>query len=306
MQAVDARTGQAQWGPLRPNTNATITGAPAAILQQYDASRDLVLVPTRNNVPTSPSDLYGLSLTDGSNVSSFNGGGTMGPINGTPAVDYATNRVYVVSRRLDLGDTVWCVQVSATDPALSPTPVWSHYLGDFDTSPVLRNGRIYVGNTAGTVYSLDMATGGDERTFSTRRRAGEGLPLPGPAERRPDLRDRHEGVEHLRHRRRDHARELAVDGHGQWPHPLGRALLAADEPRVRREAGTAGSTSSTSPTPPRRRPRPHKVLVLGDGLGQIGAPTLDIGVDPPDVTAGKKLLVVGSESGVLYGVEVPF
>ena len=46
-------------------------------------------------------------------------------------------------------------------------------------------------------------------------------------------------------------------------------------------------------------------LVLGDGLGQIGAPSLDIGVVPPDVSAGKKLLVVGSESGVLYGVEVP-
>jgi len=48
------------------------------------------------------------------------------------------------------------------------------------------------------------------------------------------------------------------------------------------------------------------VQVLGDGTGQIGAPTLDIGVEPPDVTAGKKFLIVGSESGVLYGVEVPF
>ena len=45
-------------------------------------------------------------------------------------------------------------------------------------------------------------------------------------------------------------------------------------------------------------------LVLGDGTGQIGAPTLDIGVPPPAATA-KKLLVVGSEAGVLYGVEVP-
>ena len=40
-------------------------------------------------------------------------------------------------------------------------------LGDIDGSPVLRNGRVYVGNTAGTVYSLDAATGLDERTFST-------------------------------------------------------------------------------------------------------------------------------------------
>jgi hypothetical protein len=39
--------------------------------------------------------------------------------------------------------------------------------------------------------------------------------------------------------------------------------------------------------------------MLGDGLGQIGAPSLDIGVTP-------QLLIVGSEPGVLYGVEVPF
>jgi len=48
----------------------------------------------------------------------------------------------------------------------------------------------------------------------------------------------------------------------------------------------------------------HKVQALGDGTGQIGTPSLDIGVEPPEVTAGKKLLIVGSEAGVLYGVEV--
>jgi hypothetical protein len=37
----------------------------------------------------------------------------------------------------------------------------------------------------------------------------------------------------------------------------------------------------------------------GVGAGQIGAPSLDNGVTP-------KLLIVGSEPGVLYGVEVPF
>ncbi len=45
-------------------------------------------------------------------------------------------------------------------------------------------------------------------------------------------------------------------------------------------------------------PPSHKEVILGDGTGQVGAPSLDIGVNP-------RLLVVGSESGVLYGVEVP-
>jgi hypothetical protein len=53
-------------------------------------------------------------------------------------------------------------------------------------------------------------------------------------------------------------------------------------------------------------PPTHNLLVLGDGRAQVGAPSLDIGVAPPDVTPGKKLLVVGSVSGTLNGVEVPF
>jgi hypothetical protein len=42
-----------------------------------------------------------------------------------------------------------------------------------------------------------------------------------------------------------------------------------------------------------------KFVTLGDGTGLVGAPTLDIGVNP-------RLLVVGSEAGIVYGVEVPF
>ena len=60
-------------------------------------------------------------------------------------------------------------------------------------------------------------------------------------------------------------------------------------------------TNATTGTPPTFEER-----ILGDGKGQIGAPTLDIGIATPYVSAGKKLLVVGRESGVLYGVEVPF
>ena len=47
-------------------------------------------------------------------------------------------------------------------------------------------------------------------------------------------------------------------------------------------------------------------VVLGDGVGRLGAPSLDIGLAPPDVSApGNSLLLVGSESGALYAVEVP-
>ena len=57
------------------------------------------------------------------------------------------------------------------------------------------------------------------------------------------------------------------------------------------ELNFTSATTSIAPT--------HKLQVLGAPFGQVGAPSLDIGVTP-------KLLLVGSEPGVLYGVEVPF
>ena len=53
-------------------------------------------------------------------------------------------------------------------------------------------------------------------------------------------------------------------------------------------------SAATPTTPPT-----FKLQTLGDGSGQVGAPSIDIGVTP-------SLLVVGSEPGVVYGVEVPF
>ena len=124
-------------------------------------------------------------------------------------------------------------------------------------------------------------------------RAGERIPVPRPPQRRPDVRDRPK------------VWSVSDDAAGDdrnwtwtiaglnpsvilyWPH---------DEPRLRRQHCSGSSTSSTSRAR-RRRAADVKVQVLGDGLGQVGAPSLDIGVTP-------RLLVVGSEPGVVYGVEV--
>ncbi len=301
VQAADANTGQFQWGgPLRPNPNATITGAPGAILQQYGGARDLILVPTRNNVLANPSALYGLGLTDGSTISSFDGGGTMGPIPGSPATVNATNRVYVATRRLGGGDTVWCIQVNPTDPAFSPTPVWSRYLGEFDTSPVIRNGRVYVGNTTGTVYSLDAATGGDERSFSTGDGPVKGFVFP---DRRND---------DLLFATDTKVWSISDDGsptmleNWQWTTAglVPSLILYRPETSYVYVGSQSGTLYQLDFSFPFGAPQFATPIILGDGKGQVGAPSLDI--DPPDVTAGKKLLIVGSESGVVYGVEVPF
>ena len=228
----------------------------------------------------------------------------MGPIAGTPAVDYATSRVYVVSRRLNLGDTVWCIQVNASGAAL--TPVWSRDLGEFITSPVLRydgngRGRVYVGNTTGSVYSLDAATGGDERTFTTGDGPVQGFVFP---DRRND---------DLIFATSTTVWSISDDGSAtmpvnwQWTTAgLNPSLILYRPESNYVYVGSANGQlyeldfSNANPAPPTAKPP----VQLGDGAGQIGAPSLDI--DPPDVTPGKKLLIVGSESGVLYGVEVPF
>jgi hypothetical protein len=301
VQAVDAKVGSILWGPVRPDATATITGAPGAILTQYGGARDLILVPTRDNDSLTPSALYGLRLTDGATLGSFDGGGTMGPINGSPAVDYATQRVYVASRSFSGGPTIWCIQVQAEPaPAFAACSDWTPpAIGDVDVSPVIRGGRVYVGDTAGTVYSLDAATGGDVRTFVTGDGAVKGFLFP---DRRND---------NLFFATDTKVWSISDNGAASMPknwevgglnpsivlyRPQSNYVYVGGRNGTLYELELNAGDETAIPTVRSR--------VLGDGTGQIGAPTLDI--SPPDVvTPGNKLLVVGSEAGVLYGVEVP-
>jgi len=293
VQSVNAKNGQSVWGPVTPSANATITGAPGAILQQYGGVRDLVLVGTRNKVSSNPSDFFGLSLSAGATVAVFNGGGTLGPINGTPAVDYATQRVYFASRSHLGGPTLWCVQMNASAPALSAAAVWSRSLGDVDGSPVLRNGRVYVGANSGVVYSLDTATGLDERTFSPGDGPVKGFLFP----------DRRNDNLMFATSTKVWSVSDATGTFGTnwtWTMPAGSPSIVLYWPQTNYVyvGGGDGKLWQLNFTYVPGDAEFAKSWTLGDGTGQIGAPTLDIGVTP-------RLLIVGSESGVLYGVEVP-
>jgi outer membrane protein assembly factor BamB len=296
LHAVDAKTGQSAW--LGPHSQPKpLVGAPAGLFGQYGGVADLVIVGTRDT--GGPNELRGLAVGTGTLVGSpFTAGGTIGPISGSPAVDYSSQRVYFTSRSYNGGDTVWCVLADGTTPF---TLVWSRNLGDVDGSPVLRGGRVYFGNEAGIVYSLDAATGTDQRTFTTNDGPVKGFVFPD--------------------RRNDHDLIFATDTKVFSISDTGAAVMPENwewtvgglNPSVvlywpqtnyvyvGSRNGNLYELDFTSAGPPT-----HKSVVLGDGLAQVGAPSLDIGVGPPDVTPGKKLLVVGSESGTLYGVEVPF
>ena len=214
-------------------------------------------------------------------------------------MDYgAPQRVYFASRkRLGTGDTVWALDVGAGSPAF--TLAWSRDYGEFDASPVLRGDRLYVGNTGGLVYSLRTSDGLDPRSFTT----GDG---PVNDFVFPDRRN-----DDILFSTSTKVWSLSDDGSGtmtknwEWSAGVGLAtVLFWPQTSYVYVGGSNGTlyqldfAAATPSTPPVATP-----LVLGDGTGQVGAPSLDIGID---LGGGKRLLVVGTEAGAVYGVAVPF
>jgi outer membrane protein assembly factor BamB len=299
--AIDASNGQPVWTSPQ---GKPIVGAPGGLFTQYGGIADLVIVGTRD--ATGPNELRALAAGSGTLVGApFTAGGTIGAISGSPAIDYATQRVYFTSRSFGGGPTIWCVEVDGATPFV-PCPSWTPpNLDDVDGSPVLRGGRVYFGTEDGIVYSLDAATGLGVRSFAT----GDG-PVNGfvfPDRRNQSLifatnttvwsvSDTGATAMPVDWQWTDTVNGLSPSVVLYWPQ-TNYVYVGSRNGRLY-ELDFTLADPGTPPT--------HNLLVLGDGRAQVGAPSLDIGVAPPDVTPGKKLLVVGSVSGTLNGVEVPF
>ncbi len=154
--AVDAATGAQVW--MSPKLGDVLQANPAGLFSDFKAGApNLVFVGTRN--ATSANKLYALDPATGAVVGTpfDNGGGSsaIGIITGI-TVDYATNYVYFTSRAAGVGSshTLWCL--NATGGTLAK--VWSLAVGDVDGSPVLYEGRIYVGTNTGQVRAVDATT----------------------------------------------------------------------------------------------------------------------------------------------------
>jgi len=176
---------------------------------------------------------------------------------------------------------------------------WSRDLGDIVGSPVLRGTRVYVGTESGTIYSLDAASGGDQRTFTPSPADG---PIKGflfPDRLNYDLIfATNTKVWSISDAADPMTKNWEWTPGGPTPNPS--IVLYRPQTNLVYVGAANGElyqldfTSASTSTPPT-----SKLQVLGGGFGQVGAPSLDIGVAPA-------LLVVGSESGVIYGVTVPF
>ena len=236
----------------------------------------------------------------------------MGPVMTTPAVDYAGDRVYVTSRKLGAGDSVWSIKLSDF------TTDWSQDAGDIVTSPVLKNGKVYVGNDAGEVYFLDTTASGamsaplDPTLALLPPLDGDVKGFLFPDRRNDDL---YFSTDSQVWSIRDTGSGLAANwvwtGGGSvepgivlhWPQTDYLYVGGKDGKLYQLDFSGGQPTDACVPAPSAST---CLYIQLGDGQGRLGAPTLDIGLDPPDVSAGKEMLHVGSEAGVLFAVEVPF
>jgi uncharacterized repeat protein (TIGR01451 family) len=136
-------------------TPVDVQGAPAAMFSAFGGLHDVVMVGSRQSGPNS---FQGLNPFGGAPLWSYAppaAPGPIGAINGGAAVDYANSRVFFTSRQEGTGHTVWALDF--TDSPVTPTLAWSFPHGNVDSSPVLRNGRVYVGNNLGTVQAFRAA-----------------------------------------------------------------------------------------------------------------------------------------------------
>jgi outer membrane protein assembly factor BamB len=178
--SVDADSGAILWSRDLALDWSTQSGAPVAgMFRQYGGARDLVFVGTRK--ASAMNRLLALEPFTGADVGAFDLTGTVSSIYYAPIVDYATRRVFFTAHETSpTGPNLYCIEVSPSGaPFAASSLVWKVTVPTatdgppatvrepLTTSPVLRSGRIYVGDAKGAVYSVRASDGGDLRRFDT-------------------------------------------------------------------------------------------------------------------------------------------
>jgi outer membrane protein assembly factor BamB len=283
--AVDATDGSLEW--VSPVANLVVA-APAGHFTAYDVgATDLVLVGTRNG--SAANALKALDVATGAPVWSFvnslvdGEGQDIGIISGGASVDYQNQRIYFTSRQRASGSqkTLWAID-------FTPSLLWNANLGNIDGSPVLVNGRVYVGTVAGAVAVRDAASGTGGWTLPLGDGAIKGFVFP-----------------------RFGTNELFVSTNG-------KVWAIADNTTSGSVVAGWPVTSIPSPSIPLYPPPSTHLLVgssngklyqidilspstptsvvLGDGSAAVGAPTLDW---------PNSMIYVGTDAGIIYGVLYP-
>jgi outer membrane protein assembly factor BamB len=283
--AVDATDGSIEW--VSP-VGDLVLAAPAGYFSAFDAgATDLVLAGTRNTAAANA--LKALDVATGAPVWSFvnsladGEGQDLGIINGGASVDYQADRIYFASRRRSGGSskTLWAID-------FTPSLLWNADLGNIDGSPVLHNGRVYVGTVAGAVAVRDAASGTGGWSLPLGDGAIKGFVFP------------RRGTNEVFVSTNTKVWAIADNtGSGAivagWPvtsipspsiplHPPGTTHLL-----VGSSDGRLYQIDILSPSSPLS-------VLLGDGSAAVGAPTLDV---------LESMIYVGTDAGIIYALRYP-
>jgi outer membrane protein assembly factor BamB len=286
LYAIDAVTGSKTWSQ---SIATMVQAAPAGHFSAYQASAfDLVIVGTRDG--SAGNALVARAVSNGDPRWSFTNSAAQGGddleigiISGGAAIDYPANRVYFASRERAGGssNTLWAVQFTAGTATL----LWAQPLGNVDGSPILLNGRVYVGTTNGVVHAVDAVSGVVEWSLPLGDGAVKGFPFP-----------------------RFGTNQLFLTTTGK---------IWSIEDNVTSGSVTTGWPIATIPSPSLplyvpgtldlfvgsgdghlyrinvASPSTPSSILLGTGAAAVGAPTLDL---------LKRMIYVGTDAGVVYGV----
>lgn len=268
-----------------------VQGAPAGHFQAFNpAAFDLILVGTRNS--SGANSFRALDVHTGNPMWSFvnsvgqgGDGAAIGIISGGASIDYPNNRAYFASRTHATGsaDTLWCVSFNGA----SVNRVWSKPLGNIDGSPILMNGRVYVGTNGGILRAVNAVSGALEWSLPLGNGPIKGFPFP-------------RGTNQLFVSTNTKVWSI-VDNVTSGSVSPGWPVTTIASPSVPLYIpGTmellVGSTDGKLYQMNVVTPLPAKSVVLGDGSAAVGAPTMDL---------LKMLIYVGTDAGVVYGVTFP-
>jgi hypothetical protein len=165
VHAVDGEDGAIAWSRSAAFKNTQLPyslgyaqGTPAGLFTDFGGQNDVILVGSNQ---TGSNTFFLLDPVTGANVSTYSDG-SMGGVPGMPVVDYTSNRTYFLTT-LPAG-VLWAFDLgSAGSPGLtrstlpSGNPISLAYASN--GSPVLSNARVYFGATNGDVVAYRPASG---------------------------------------------------------------------------------------------------------------------------------------------------
>jgi outer membrane protein assembly factor BamB len=286
--AANAQTGATLW--QSPVLGNILIASPSGMFTDFGGSWNLLFIGSRD--ATADNVMYALDpADDGLEEYRFdNGGGAngIGIISSAVTVDYANDRIYFASRARAGGssDTLWCLSFNGTGFSKE----WSVALGDIDGAPVLYQGRLYVGANTGNVYAVDPETGDQFWSYdASGDGAVKGFVTPQAEPTLPRRLYFSTTTRLWSITDNDGSASLGwsvttVPGPSIPLAPFGAGVLYAgssDGQLYQLDAATGDVQTS---------------VVLGNGTATIGSPSLDLVND---------MAYVGSESGAVYGVELP-